>query len=281
MSLSQSFMVFLFCLRRFKRFLCALFLVTASLISYHFYAGKIRLGDDNKSSLREFRPRITVTDYRLLLELTRIFSKAVDSENLTYFLYGGSLLGSYRHHGFIPWDDDVDIMMNSSQKDAIRRVLSSYEPEYKLYAPPHKQWKFYRAESKHLKEKPFRWPYVDIFFFREDENRIWDEFFWYQFTYVYEKKKVFPLQNRPFDNLSLPAPCDVSSFLGNYASEICMTNSFSHRQERWLYKRAQVPCQALAGRYPIVKRTRTDDGWTEVLWNGTEAVQYFHSLKIC
>ena len=48
---------------------------------------------------------------RCSFEALVYFDKVCRDNNLQYFLCAGTMLGSVRHQGFIPWDDDIDVMM--------------------------------------------------------------------------------------------------------------------------------------------------------------------------
>ncbi len=55
----------------------------------------------------------------LLCELDKICKE----NDINYWVMGGTIIGSIRHKGFIPWDDDVDIGMMRKDYDKLREVL--------------------------------------------------------------------------------------------------------------------------------------------------------------
>lgn len=80
----------------------------------------------------------------LQFEILKAVRDYCDDKNLSYFLAYGTLIGAVRHKGYIPWDDDIDIVMPRKDYDIFvknfngsHEYLSVYAPELDLnyYAP--------------------------------------------------------------------------------------------------------------------------------------------------
>lgn len=56
------------------------------------------------------------------LDLMAEFDRVCRKHGLTYFVDGGTLLGTVRHNGFIPWDDDVDLVMLREEYEKLVKV---------------------------------------------------------------------------------------------------------------------------------------------------------------
>lgn len=80
---------------------------------------------------------------RIQLNILDKFDKYCKEHSLTYFLAYGSLIGAIRHNGFIPWDDDTDVVMprqdylklmedfNATNSDTDLELISPFEKKAK------------------------------------------------------------------------------------------------------------------------------------------------------
>ena len=72
----------------------------------------------------DIKPKGTLKDMQdLCLELLRFMDNVCKKYNIDYWLDFGTLLGSVRHEGFIPWDDDVDVGILKKDFDKFLKVF--------------------------------------------------------------------------------------------------------------------------------------------------------------
>lgn len=79
----------------------------------------------------EIRDGFTVTERRKRiwaaeLTLLKLFDNFCRLHGLQYFASYGTLLGAVRHHGFVPWDDDIDLAMLRPDYERMKQLAETY-----------------------------------------------------------------------------------------------------------------------------------------------------------
>jgi hypothetical protein len=241
-----------------------------------------------------FRPILNVAEKAALRRTFAAVTCALDAANVTYWIDSGTLLGSYRHHDFIPWDDDADLLLRSADKTRARRVLDSLLPEYRVYVDKTATsrdgngtqdarelcWRVYAtrssssaAASASTSSSSYGYPYVDVLFYDENVTHVWAELVAWWPKMIWPKRAVFPLLRRPIGDRLVPTPCDVTGVLATeYGGDDSDDNSDDvgrqspFRFAKWCQSpggrhdvrtrltRVVVPCHVLADEHPFVHR---------------------------
>lgn len=64
------------------------------------------------------------------LDIVKHVVAICEKYNLKYFMLGGTMLGSIRHRGFIPWDDDIDLGMPRRDYERFLEVCEAELPAH-------------------------------------------------------------------------------------------------------------------------------------------------------
>ena len=216
-----------------------------------------------------FRRQLKRSERVALLKMFGVVAGALRASNVTFWINGGTLLGSYRHHNLIPWDDDVDVVLRRSQMGYARRAIRSLAPAYRLYVEKDATssavlaWRvFARNGSVPVTRKHFRFPTINLLFYTRNATHVWLEPHNIWGYLVWRRSTVFPLHLRPFDTHWVPAPCNTRSYLITEYNDPqviykCVSPRIMHRKDI-AQRRTTVPCRTLRW-LPLVRRQRQRD----------------------
>ena len=175
-----------------------------------------------------------------LIQMLPITIKYLDEEGIRWVLYSGNLLGMYRHkNSFIPWDDDIDLVIlkeDNTLEDRLKRVNEKL-----------------KKNDMYLKDTPFGYAvnnkdhsirankaYIDLFIF-EKQGDLWMGNEWAQNTFpreAFKEEMLFPFKKGTFEGIEVNIPNDSIGWLKQSYGDSCLTtgklthihqcNSFEH-----------------------------------------------------
>ncbi len=110
------------------------------------------------------------------LEILKVFIAICEKHHLSYFLVSGTALGAVRHHGFIPWDDDIDVGMIRSEYEKFLQVAP------KELAGSHYFLQTWRSDPHYIygfaKIRDNNTTYIENFFMNHQINHgVWMDIF--------------------------------------------------------------------------------------------------------
>ena len=176
------------------------------------------LSDDDIYQLKKSQKKMTT--------MFTEFDKICKKYDLKYWCKGGTMIGSIRHNGWIPWDGDIDIGMLDEDAIILNEKRNEFSKDiffqtsdtdknftesgiYKLRLL-NSQYKNSSDSSKCLQGLQ-----LDIFIHKKNENIVSPIVSWrFGDLYEYEYDEIFPLREGRFENITV--------YLPNKFEKICL-----------------------------------------------------------
>ena len=115
-------------------------------------------------------------DQKELVEILKTLADICRQNDIPWWLSSGTLLGAARHKGFIPWDDDIDVVLLKKDYKRLEKILSKMESDDYFFQSMKTDVEYInifskfrkkgcRVEAKDRRNKFYRYagPGIDIF----------------------------------------------------------------------------------------------------------------------
>ena len=213
----------------------------------------IKIVKDNRININKpFNSVWTKENYNKLKNLIVNTQLCFSTLNIEFIPIYGTLLGLARHKGIIPWDDNLQILIDKKYFDIILKNKDVF-CKYNIDILPIKNNKisfikiFYKNEIK-LKNHEWTWPFIDVFGYYEKNNKFYLEDN-KNVDYVFNKQDILPFKTNLFENIPMNMPNNVDNVLnilyGNEWENICYSSSFDHKQQSSINKRYKIKCDEI------------------------------------
>lgn len=190
----------------------------------------------------------------IALKLLKTVAKILSEDGVDYCLMFGTLLGKLRHDDFIPWDDDIDIVIFDVEEFKSlcikkltkigyttltdRRLIENSDSSSSEEKWLHCGYRIHPNDGLPIPGQKWKFPWVGVW----EPSYKGNDFSLAPEKHVYQKADFFPLQTVQFQGFPVLIPTDPHKVLTDYFKadnwmEFCVPPDLNHRE----YKKTHAP----------------------------------------
>lgn len=179
----------------------------------------------------------------IAINLLKQITSILNEFNISHCLISGTLLGYVRHNDFIPWDDDIDILVDNTIIDKIDSIIKKYNHIFTFMNPYTNIYKLcflnngiemttdnHGFKKTIIGRGKYNWPFIDLFVYTVKDDSI--NFF----NKEWPKDKFLPFMPVDFLGIDSNIPTDHNYFLKLNYNDRYMTDLisswYSHKTEK-------------------------------------------------